>query len=64
MSEKTYTPEEIIEITIKNLEQIEVPAFMVEKIGIPICQNITNLKICLQEMNKEATSDGRKTDSE
>ena len=48
--ETKYTPEQIIEITIRNLNGINVPAGLTEQIGIPILQNINNLRECLKLM--------------
>ena len=52
MADKTYTPEEIISITINNLSNISVPAGLAEQITIPIVQNIGNLKKAYELMIK------------
>ena len=52
-NQKDYTTKEIIEITISNLGNISVPVNLVEQIGIPLAQNINNLKIALGKMQEE-----------
>ena len=54
-----YTNEQIVEITIQNLSGIQMPngpmtvAEFTEKIGIPLVQNINNLKILLNQMREQ-----------
>lgn len=48
--EKEYTPIEIVDITIRNLSNINVPAMMVEQIGIPLIQSINNLRILREKI--------------
>lgn len=50
-SGKELNPKEVVEITINNLCAINVPAGLMEQIGVPLYQNINNLKILLQAMN-------------
>ena len=49
-NKKEYTPEEIIEITINNLNNISVPVGLQQQIGIPLLQNVNNLKEALRIM--------------
>lgn len=52
MESKEYTPIEIIDITIGNLSNINVPAGLTEQIGIPMMQNINNLKILKKKLEE------------
>ena len=49
-TKKDYTTAEIIEITLNNLGAIDIPGALIEKIGIPIAQNINNLRIALDKL--------------
>lgn len=43
----------ILEITINNLNNIRVPAALLEEIGIPIVQNVNNLYECVNALKAE-----------
>ena len=42
-----YTTEQVIQFTISNLSDINIPARLSEQIGVPIQRAITNLEIVL-----------------
>ena len=42
-----YTNEQVIQFTISNLSDINIPARLSEQIGIPVQRAITNLEIVL-----------------
>ena len=48
MEKDKYTAEEVIEITIRLLQEIRIPIEFVEDIGIPVRRAIENLRIVLQ----------------
>ena len=54
MENKEYTTIEIVDITINNLCGINVPAGLTEQIGVPLAQNITNLRILKEMIEKDA----------
>lgn len=59
---KTYSVEEVLEITINNLKGISVPVDYTETIAIPIRNCIGNLEICIQasRMMQEAQEKAKK----
>ena len=50
---ETMTVKEVLEITIKNLEGIQVPVALLESIGVPIRQNANNLRECILAIDRE-----------
>ena len=48
-----YTKEQVIQFTISNLSDINIPARLSEQIGIPIQRAITNLEIVLNMIAEE-----------
>lgn len=68
MDKQSYTIQEVIELTIRNLAEISVPVSLSEGIAIPIMGAISNLQLVLKAMNdedakKEEPIDGRETDA-
>ena len=57
MEKDKYTAEEVIEITIRLLQEIRIPIEFVEDIGIPVRRAIENLRIVLQAPNAEKEYD-------
>ncbi len=57
MAKEKYTAEEVIEITIRLLQEIRIPIEFVEDIGIPVRRAIENLRIVLQASNAEKADD-------
>jgi len=68
MDKQSYTIPEVIELTIRNLAEINVPVSLSEGIALPIMGAISNLQLVLKAMNdedakKEELVDGRDTDA-
>lgn len=68
MDKQSYTIPEVIELTIRNLAEINVPVSLSEGIALPIMGAISNLQLVLKAMNDEDTKkeepvDGRETDA-
>ena len=57
MEKDKYTAEEVIEITIRLLQEIRIPIVFVEDIGIPVRRAIENLRIVLQAPKAEIDND-------
>lgn len=57
MAKEKYTAEEVIEITIRLLQEIRIPIEFVEDIGIPVRRAIENLRIVLQAPKAEKADD-------
>jgi hypothetical protein len=53
MEEKSYTKEEVIDITINLLGQINVPVDLAQQIAIPISNAQNNLCVVLKMIEKE-----------
>ena len=53
MEEKSYTKEEVIDITINLLGQINVPVDLAKQIAIPISNAQNNLRVVLKMIEKE-----------
>lgn len=51
-TKKTVTVNELLEITINNLNAIQVPMGLMQSIGYPLAGNIENLKKCLAALNQ------------
>lgn len=49
----TYSVEEVLNITINNLQGISVPIELIDSVAIPIKNSIGNLLICLQAIIQE-----------
>ena len=66
MEEKKLTVEEVLDMTVRQMEEISVPAGMIDQIGIPLARAIGNLNAVLEALrgNKEAEGDGRAADAE
>lgn len=66
MEEKKLTVEEVLDMTVRQMSEISVPAGMIDQIGIPLARAIGNLNAVLDALraNKEAEGDGRETDAE
>lgn len=45
------TVKEVLEITIRNLEAIQIPVGLTDSVGIPIARNINNLRECIKAMD-------------
>ena len=52
MEEKQMTVKEVLEMVVKNLGDIHVPVREAETIGKQIAQEILNLNVCIDAMNK------------
>lgn len=48
-----YTLEQIVDITIHNLQIIQVPVMLSETVGIPIQKSIKNLMVLKEQMEIE-----------
>lgn len=57
-----YTKEQIIQFTISNLSDINVPARLAEQIGVPILKAITNLEIVKAMFEEEKKPKDDKTE--
>lgn len=55
MEKEKYTAEEVLEITMRLLQEIRIPIALVEDIGIPVRRAIENLRIVLQAGNAAKT---------
>lgn len=44
---ETMTVDQVLEITMNMLKEIQIPASLVEQIGIPVCRAINNIQECL-----------------
>ena len=65
MEEKKLTVEEVLDMTVRQMEEIRVPAGMIDQIGIPLARAIGNLHAVLEAMKKgKEAEDGRETDTE
>ena len=61
MEEKKMSIKEVLEITIRNLTNISVPVGLTETIGMPIMQNVGNLRQCVIFLNNlEQKEKGKK----
>lgn len=58
-TERQYTIEEVLEMTIRQLYEVRVPVELIEPIGMPISMAIGNLKSCLEAMNKGKEAAGQ-----
>lgn len=52
MENQKLSVKEVIEITMRNLMDIRIPAGFVQEIGIPISQQISNLQECLNAIEQ------------
>ena len=77
--EKQMTVQEVLQVTIENLSNIQIPVAMVDSVGVVIAGSIKNIRMCIDaiepiqknaEPNQEETEapevkeDGRETDPE
>lgn len=53
MESRTMTAEEVVKITINGLSRIQVPAALIQQIGIPIANAINNLNLCMECWERE-----------
>ena len=60
MEEKSYTKEEVIDITINLLGQINVPVDLAQQIAIPISNAQNNLRVVLKMIEKEQEMEEKK----
>lgn len=60
MEEKSYTKEEVIDITINLLGQINVPVDLAQQIAIPISNAQNNLRVVLKMIEKEQELEEKK----
>lgn len=51
---ETMTVQQVLEISINNLNAIQVPISMSQQISEPILGVINNLKLCIDALNKPA----------
>lgn len=51
--QKEMTVEQVIQITIDNLQRIPITVGEVERIGIPIQQSVSNLEECIKAFRRE-----------
>lgn len=61
-SQKSYTSEEVIDITINLLSNINVPVVFSELIGVPILKCIQNLQATKEIMKAEKAQEGVEED--
>lgn len=64
MEDRKLTNEQVLEITINLLRNIEVPAVLSEKIGIPIARCADNIQICLESMRAAERKAAESEDAE
>ena len=66
MNENEMTIEQVLNITIGILNDITIPISAVETVGTPIMNAVSNIKLCVQaiEKNKEAGNNGSESDAE
>ena len=50
--EETMTVKQVLEITVKILNEIEIPVSMMEKVGAPVMGAIGNLKQCIEAVEE------------
>lgn len=60
---ETMSPEQVIEVTISNLNRISVPVELHEQIAVPISMCIGNLRLILEAVAK-AKEEKEKPDEE
>lgn len=53
MENQTMTVEEVMRVTIGNLESITIPVTLSEGVGVTVNGCIRNLKLCLGAMERE-----------
>lgn len=54
------TVEQVLDATVRNLQQINVPISQIDSIGLPIYQAVNNLKECIRaitDAQKEVPKD-------
>lgn len=65
MEEKKLTVEEVLDMTVRQMSEISVPAGMIDQIGVPLARAIGNLNAVLEALRKsKEAQDGRETDPE
>ena len=71
MEENRMTIEQVLDVTVKLLNSIQVPVSLMESIGKPISQAVSNLGLCIAaikqaevEAKKEEQEDGTDPDPE
>lgn len=52
MEQQTLTIKQVLEITTRNLEGINVPVSMIQQIGIPLMNSIGNLRQCINAIGE------------
>lgn len=51
--DKPMTVREVIEVTIRELSRVMIPANMVREIGVPVSNAIHNLEMCRDAIDRE-----------
>lgn len=72
MENSTMTLKEVLEATIDILGGISIPAALVDQVGIPVRNAMSNLTLCVQAMSRnkaekkpeEEDADGQAADAE
>lgn len=49
---KQMTVTEALKITAENLEALQIPVGMMEKIGIPIARSVANIRMCIDALEE------------
>jgi len=52
MEQRVMTAEEVVKITINDLSRIQVPAALIQQIGIPIADAINKLNLCVESWER------------
>ena len=63
--EEKLTVETVLDMTVRQMAEINVPAGLTEQIGVPLARAIGNLHAVLEALRKsKEAQDGRETDPE
>lgn len=63
--EEKLTVETVLDMTVRQMAEINVPAGLTEQIGVPLARAIGNLNAVLDALRKsKEAQDGRETDPE
>ena len=52
MEEKKMTIEEVLELTVRQLQAVNIPIGLIEQVGAPISIAVQNLNACLESIRK------------
>lgn len=58
------TVRDVLEVTMRQLERVQVPVGMIDQVGIPIRDAIHNMKMCVEAIDRDAAKQAEEPEIE